>query len=170
MHYLWSKCFLAVAISAQAIIAHAQPEWPKTITASDGTIIDIYKPQTESFAGNILKARNAISVREPGAQEPIFGVYWSTSTVATDRDTREVNIASVKVDHVRIPADSSEKEKALVKTALETYVPKVIPEQSLDEVLASLDEDQEESRLSTDLDDHPVQRRQILSLWRRPLV
>jgi hypothetical protein len=155
MHYLWSKCFLAVAISAQAIIAHAQPEWPKTITASDGTIIDIYKPQTESFAGNILKARNAISVREPGAQEPIFGVYWSTSTVATDRDTREVNIASVKVDHVRIPADSSEKEKALVKTALETYVPKVIPEQSLDEVLASLDEDQEESRLSTDLDNRP---------------
>ncbi|HEV2479102.1 MAG TPA: hypothetical protein VGS79_05550, partial [Puia sp.] len=155
MQHLWSGCLVAVALIAQGTIAQAQQEWPKTITAGDGTIIDIYKPQTEAFAGNTLKARNAISIQEPGSQDPIFGVYWSTSTVTTDRDTREVNIESVKVNHVRLPADSSEKEAALVKTALETYVPRVIPQESLDEVLASLDEDTEEKDLSADLDNHP---------------
>jgi hypothetical protein len=151
----WLIIFLSILLLVQAKAVLAQPEWPKTITAGDGTIIDIYKPQTESFAGNILKARNAISIQEPGAQEPIFGVYWSTSTVITDRDTREVNIESVKVDHVRIPADSSKTETGLVRTALETFIPKVISRESLDEVLASLDEDKEETSLSADLNNHP---------------
>lgn len=146
---------LPIVFLMQTTVMHAQQEWPKTVTAGDGTIIDIYKPQTESFAGNILKSRSAIAIRQPGAQEPIFGVYWSTSTVTTDRDTREVNIDRVKVDHVRIPADSSDKEKDLVRTALETYVPKVIPTESLDEVLASLDQDLQETRLSADLDNQP---------------
>lgn len=76
MNYLKSRWLLAIAIIAQAASAQGQAhlEWPKSVTAGDGTIIDIYKPQTESFAGNILKARNAISIREPGAQDPIFGV------------------------------------------------------------------------------------------------
>src|SRR6516164_2146095 len=40
--------------------AGAQEDWPKTITAADGTIIKVYQPEPESFAGNILKYRSAI--------------------------------------------------------------------------------------------------------------
>ena len=50
----------------------AQDEWPKTITASDGSIIKIYELQPESFKGNILKARAAISVLENGKSRSDF--------------------------------------------------------------------------------------------------
>lgn len=136
-------------------VAQTQPEWPKTITTSDGTIIDLYQPQTEAFAGNTLKSRSAISIREPGSQDPVFGVCWSTDRVSTDRDTREVNIESVRVDHLRLPGDSTKAEAGLVRTALETYIPRVAARESLDEVLESLDEDLQETSLTADINNRP---------------
>ena len=34
-----------------------EDSWPRTINAQDGSVIKIYEPQPESFAGNILKSR-----------------------------------------------------------------------------------------------------------------
>ena len=79
-----------------ANLSRAQEEWPKAITAADGTVINIYQPQAEFFAGNTLKSRSAFSVLEPGSQDPIFGVFWSTATVETDRDTRQVAIEAMR--------------------------------------------------------------------------
>lgn len=132
-----------------ADIATAQQEWPRTITATDGTVINVYQPQTESFAGNVLKSRSAISILEKNSQEPVFGVFWSTAIVGTDRDTREVNMRSLRIDNLKIPADTLHAENSFIRTTLETYVPRVAPRIALDEVLASLDRDEEEKKLAT---------------------
>src|SRR5579872_470667 len=100
-------------------ICRAQSDWPKVITATDGTIIDIYQPQTESFAGNRLKARFALSIAEKGSQDPVFGVFWSVATVSTDRDARQVAIESMKVANIKVPADSDEGRLNFIKTTLE---------------------------------------------------
>src|SRR6266851_3558613 len=83
--------------------ARAQEEWPKTINTGDGTQIKIYEPQPESFAGNILKARSAISVLENGKSDPTFGTFWSISTVETDRDNRRVLLQSIKIPNIKFP-------------------------------------------------------------------
>jgi hypothetical protein len=129
----------------------AQSEWPKVITANNGTIINVYQPQPDSYAGNILKSRSAISILENGSQDPVFGVFWSTATVETDRDTREITIEAVKINNLKIPADSNNADKDYIRTSLETYIPRVMGHLSLDEMLASLDQDQHESKLSKDI-------------------
>jgi hypothetical protein len=134
-----------------ASFSYAQTEWPKSMTASDGTVINIYQPQTESFAGNTLKSRAAISIQEKGSQDPMFGVFWSVDLVETDKDTREVNIESSKVTAIKIPADTGHVEQNFIRTTLESFIPQVMPQISLDEVLASLDEDMEKTELAHDI-------------------
>src|SRR5258708_10805626 len=132
-------------------IVSAQEDWPKSISASDGTIIKMYQPQPDSFAGDQLKSRSAISVLEKGSSDPVFGTLWSTSKVETDRDTRQVAIESITISAIKIPADTDKKKLDYIKTTLESQLPKVAGQIPLDEILTSLDQDQDEAKLSSDI-------------------
>src|ERR1017187_7846956 len=73
----------------------ADDQWPKQMTATDGSLIKVYQPAPESFVGNTLKFRSAISVVENGSTEPVFGTFWATAKVETDRDNRQIVISSL---------------------------------------------------------------------------
>ncbi len=146
IRFIFSVCTLFNTIGVLG-----QGDWPKVITAANGTVINIYQPQPESFSGNILKSRSAISMVENSGEDPIFGVFWSTAKVETDRDSRQMDIESIKVTELKIPAETNQIEMDLIKTALESFMPKVVGVISLDEVLASLDQDLEEANLSRDI-------------------
>ena len=53
---LLSSCLLAFGFS------RAADEWPKIINTSNGTQIKVYEPEPESFKGNTLMFRSAISI------------------------------------------------------------------------------------------------------------
>jgi hypothetical protein len=142
-----------------------QQDWPRSFTLDDGTVIKIYQPQPESFSDNILKSRWAISVLQPGKQDPVFGTFWSVANVETDRDNRRVIIQSAKVPNVKFPGQPDENFINTIKTALETNLPQTAGDLSLDELLASLDQGAEQKKLSKDLNtaapriiysDHPA--------------
>lgn len=137
------------------VSAKAEDQWPQTITASDGTIIKIYEPEPESFQGDILKARSAISILENGQSDPTFGTFWEIATVQTDRDNRQVNIESVKIPNLKLPGDPDANKINYLKTTLETEIPRLGINLSLDNVLASLDMNAEEKKLSKDLNNNP---------------
>jgi hypothetical protein len=128
-----------------------QQQWPKSFTTDDGTVVKIFQPQPEGFADNILKSRWAISVLPQGKQDPVFGTFWSVANVETDRDSRRVVIQSVKVPNVRFPGQSDDNFTNSLKTSLETNLPSVAGDLSLDEILAGLDQSTEEKKLSKDL-------------------
>lgn len=128
-----------------------QQEWPRSFTMDDGTVVKIYQPQPESFANNIMKSRWAISVLQPGKQDPVFGTFWSVANVETDRDARRVVIQSAKVPNVKFPGTPDENFINSMKTALETNLPQTAGDLSLDEVLAGLDQDMEQSKMSKNL-------------------
>jgi hypothetical protein len=128
-----------------------QNDWPKTITATDGSTIKIYELEPESFKGNILKARAAISILEPGKTDPTFGTFWAVATVETDRDNRVMNIQSVRIPNIKFPGQADPNMIGNLKTTLETQLPQAAGDISLDEILASLDQNQEEAKLSKDL-------------------
>ncbi len=133
----------------------AQEEWPKIINAADGTIIKVYQPEPESFSGNVLKSRSAISVTEDGTTEPVFGTFWSTSKVQTDRDNRQMIIESIKVTDIKIPAVSDPKKIDFIRTTLEYQFPDAAGQLALDEILASLDQNLEQAKLSNDISTKP---------------
>ena len=133
----------------------AQEDWPKTITSSDGSVIKVYQPEPESFSGNVYKFRSAFSVIENGATDPIFGTFWTTSRVQTDRDNREVVMESATVTDLKLPAESDQTKLDLFRSTLETQLPSAAGHMPLDELLSSLDQNLEEAKLSNGISNNP---------------
>ena len=77
--------------SSVLIAAQSEPElgWPRQIDIPEGKIV-IYQPDFDSFEGNILEGRSAISVTPTGKNEPVFGAFWFKCRVDTDSDERMV--------------------------------------------------------------------------------
>src|ERR1700722_2815438 len=131
--------------------AEQQQDWPRSFTMDDGTGVKVYQPQPETFSNNVLKSRWAISVLQSGKQDPVFGTFWSVANVETDRDGRRVVIQSAKVPNVKFPGQPDENFTNSMKTALEANLPATAGDLSLDEVLASLDQDLEQQKMSKNL-------------------
>ena len=143
---------MAILFSSFAI---AQGDWPRVINASDGTVIKMYQPEPESFSSNVLKFRSAISVTEPGHSDPIFGTFWAVSKVQTDRDNRQVGIESLHVSDIKIPAETDQNKIDFIKTTLESQIPLVVPQIPLDELLTTLEQNQEQAKLSNNINNKP---------------
>ena len=111
--------------------------WPKEITVPQGKVV-IYQPQSETLVGNTLAGRAAVAVEEIGADGPVFGVFWFSTRLETDRAERTATLADITVTRTRFPTGNDEKEEKL-KTLLETEMPKWNLVISMDRLLASLD-------------------------------
>src|SRR5690349_19973750 len=74
--------------------------WPRTINADDGSVIKIFEPDPDTFSGNTLKSRAAVSLLQPGKTDPVFGTYSAIETDGTATYSRRIYIISVKVPNV----------------------------------------------------------------------
>jgi hypothetical protein len=64
------------------------PSWPVEVVL-EGTRVVMCQPQPESFEGNLLAGRFALSAElADGGGEPLFGTAWFEARVDTDRDER----------------------------------------------------------------------------------
>ena len=155
MKFFYVKLLFSLVTMLTVGTINAQDEGPKIINSPDGATIKIYQPQHESFAGNIFKFRAAISVQTAGQDEPTFGTIWSVANVATDKDTRRINILSIKVPNLKLAADTDLNKINYLKTVLETQVPDANISLPLDQVLSSLEMNTEEKKLSKGLNNAP---------------
>jgi hypothetical protein len=87
-----------------------ESRWPLELDAGDDHIV-IYQPQLETFTGDKLTSRAAVSIQHQGQPEPTFGALWLESRAATDRVTRTVQILDVKVPRARFPDDAGREEE-----------------------------------------------------------
>src|ERR1700744_5482990 len=116
MKQLFNLFISAGALLLFSFNAKAQDDaWPKTITAQDGSIIRLYEPTPESFSGNILKSRSAVSLQQ-GNADPIFGTVWAVETVETDRDNRELNVISAKIPNLKFATAQDAGTTSYLKT------------------------------------------------------
>ncbi len=124
--------------AARQAYASGQPtQWPLRVDTSSGQIA-VYQPQPETFEGDKLTARAAVSLTPAGATDPVFGALWLGARVATDRDSRTVTILDAQVKRVRFP-DSDEAQQGQFARILEQEIPRMNVTFSLDELLASLE-------------------------------
>ena len=78
-------------------------DWPFRIEAGD-TIIVIYMPQMETFEGDMVTARAAVSISVPDEETPVFGAVWFESYALTDRESRTVVLSDVNIRGARFPS------------------------------------------------------------------
>ena len=116
--------------------------------------IVMYQPQLESFSGNVLKARAAVSVTENNSAGPVFGAVWFSCNVSTDTDERTVALEDLNITAAKFPDMKGNKIDKL-SNLLESDIPKYNIVMSLDQVLASLELVEQQQNLSEDLNNKP---------------
>jgi hypothetical protein len=144
---------LAMILWAGGAVYAVEEDWPREIIVPEGEIV-IYQPQLETFKGDKLTARAAVSVTRKGETEPVFGAVWFDARVQTDRDTRIVTPLEVKVSDARFPNAPPEKVDKL-KALLEKEIPKWELQISLDRLLTMLELVEKEKIASEDLNTNP---------------
>ena len=128
-------------------------DWPREVLSSEGTIT-MYQPQIESYSGNSLKARAAVSITLAGKEEPVFGAIWITCRVLTDRPTRSVRLEEMEVRRIRFPA-GTDADTAAIAEALEEVIPRSDLSFSLDLLLESIETAQKEKENARELEVNP---------------
>jgi hypothetical protein len=138
------KYFLnaAALILLIATDAFTQSDWPREITMENGAKATIYQPQPESFKGNKLVSREVVSVKKSKSEEPVFGVVWTEATLLTDKDTRTATLAEIKVTAVKFPDMDDQSKIDAFSALLETEIPKWNLTIPLDEIIATIEQDQ----------------------------
>ncbi len=139
--------------AATSIDAATVTPWPLRIDSSAGTI-SIYQPQPETYQGNQLTARAAISLIPPGESEPQFGAMWMSAHVNGDAAARTATIIDAQISQVRLPTVSDAQEKQVSQT-LQDLFPQLNVTFSQDQLIASLDEAAKEQQATGQLQVSP---------------
>jgi hypothetical protein len=105
-------CALILALASAVVSAG---EWPQELALDGGTIV-VYQPQPEALNGKALTGRAAMSIEVQG-KDPIYGVFWFTSTIETDRSTDSVSISNVVVTKVTWPDSKDTGEQRFTQVA-----------------------------------------------------
>jgi len=144
----------AIALSITAGAQSAET-WPKSLETADGALLKIYQPEPETLKGQALTFRAAISVTEKGMIDPVFGTFWGTGTIATDRDDRQILFTALAINDIRIPRDSAPDRLNYIRATIQSGFPAAAGEVPLDVVLTSLNQQMDEARLSRSLNTQP---------------
>ena len=136
---LFAATLLLVAVSGAAFAALQEEPlegWPREIPLDRGTVV-VYQPQSDTFEGNLLSGRAAVSVTLTG-QEPVFGTVWYEARLETDRDTRMATIEDLKVTRVGFPAADEAHQDSLARL-LEREIPAWDLDISMDRLITDLE-------------------------------
>ncbi len=128
--------------------------WPMEIEAENGFVTTLYQPQLESFTGNILTGRMALTVKPPKS-EMVFGAVWFKATMETDLENRTVRLAKINIESTNFPdmvdEEKIEKFSSLLVAEIESW--DIV--MSLDRLTASLEEVENEKELSSQINNDP---------------
>ncbi len=128
-------------------------QWPKEIKTKNETVITVYQPQPEAMKGNKLEGRAAFSAKEKTSADLLFGVFWFTATMDTDRDDRSLALESISVNDVKLPGVTDTTKISQLRKLLEREIPTWKLSGSLDEVIATIENEQ--ANVSEDLKNDP---------------
>jgi hypothetical protein len=150
---VFSLLFVLAAFRARAATITPDP-WPREFTTPKGNKAVMYQPQIETFKGDTITGRAAVSVTKKDEKTAKFGVIFFNASVSVDRDDRSVQILRLKVNRVRFPNITPEKEKTFAGI-VESEVPKWSLVISYDRVLESVKVAEREKKSAQGLKNDP---------------
>jgi len=145
--------FTLLSVVASGLIAGAQTNWPQKANTSGGATIKMYEWQTESFSGNTLKARAAISVTERGKTDPVFGVAWINAELEKKGNKWELRAAQINT--IKLPGDQEQDLINQIQTSLEKEIPYWNISFTDDELNSGLKQAEQQEKLSRNFNNNP---------------
>ncbi|HRI22613.1 MAG TPA: hypothetical protein PLA68_16750, partial [Panacibacter sp.] len=123
--------------------ASAQTKWPKSILFKNGGKVTIYQPQPESFEGNKIIGRSAVSVNETPGSEPVFGAIFYEAFISTDKSSRTADLDSITITNAKFTGTTEKDQPKIDKLIafMEAEIPKWNLEISLDDLVATIRRD-----------------------------
>lgn len=143
-------CALGLVISIQPV--SAQTSWPKAIDAQSANL-KLYEWQPESFTGNTLKARAAVSVITSGKTEPVFGMAWITANTVTNNN--KVTVTSANITSLKLPEDVSDDQLQDIKQNLADQIPNLDISFRYDQLQQSLQLNNQQNQLASEISNKP---------------
>ena len=132
---------LFIGVLFGSTLTKAQTTWPKDVTLSSGGKVTIYQPQPESFSGNKITGRAAVSIRKTAKDEPIFGAIFYTAIIITDKNSRMAELESLDVTNAKFSGVEDKNQVDQLATAIEKDATNWKLQISLDKLIASIKED-----------------------------
>ena len=128
--------------------------WPRQFTTEKGNSVVVYQPQLESFSGDAVTGRAAVSFTPAKGGSARYGVVFFKAEVSVDRDARTVAVRNTHIERVRFPGITPEREKRFA-AILEAEVPRWRLGVSYDRFLENLKVAERERRSAAGLKNDP---------------
>lgn len=152
---IWSSIlFSLLSIISVAQVVETEFSWPLELESEKGYVTTLYQPQLESFTGNILTGRMALTVKPPEG-ELVFGAVWFKATMETDKENRSVRLTKIDIENAHFPDMVDEAKIKKFSDLLSTEIESWDIVMSLDRLLASLDEVEDLKTLSDQIKNDP---------------
>ncbi len=148
---LLTSCFSFLILASFSAFSQ-QAQWPKTFN-TNGSIAKLYEPQPESYQGNILKVRTAVSLLHRDKTDPVFGVLWADVTLKNQGNN--LTWQNATVTNIKFPGEATDTELDQLTADLEKQVPSWNIIISKDDLTAKLQNSEKESKLSANLNNNP---------------
>ncbi len=138
----FAACVVSLAAGTAAVSVLAQDPvpagWPRSIE-TDGWVVTMYQPQADSYEGDTLAGRAAVSVAPAdGSSEPVFGAVWLDARLDINRQERMAYVRHLAVPDVRF-VDSTEDQRQRLTSLLESEIPTWHLSIDLDRLVTDLD-------------------------------
>jgi len=101
--------------------------WPRTVS-TNGTRIEVFQPQLESWQTNLLRARAVVEVTFPSDNRPHLGVVWFTAATQVDKASRQVTLDKFNISRTRFSVVAQEEAGMQAGGNLPTVVAAALPQ------------------------------------------
>lgn len=85
-------------------------QWPRSIDAADGTRVELYQPQIDTWTANRISGRMAVAV---GAAQgaPTYGVADFSARAEVNKPAGLVHLSDIRVERVQVPTAPQQADK-----------------------------------------------------------
>ncbi|WP_447921650.1 carbohydrate-binding family V/XII [Achromobacter aegrifaciens] len=107
------------ASAAQADAARSL-QWPRSFEAADGTRVELYQPQIDTWTADRISGRMAVAV---GAAKgnPTYGVADFSARAEVNKPAGLVHLSDIRIERVQVP--TAPQEAAKLRSQLEARLP-----------------------------------------------
>ncbi|MCL5021823.1 MAG: hypothetical protein M1497_00355 [Nitrospirae bacterium] len=154
LRWLPVPAMAALAVIAACSVASAEWNWPREVIGDEGRLT-IYQPQLELFRADKVNARAALSVQRKKEKEPVFGVFWFSARVVTDRDSRVVSFGDVKVGDIKFSKAAGEEDREAARSLISRATALSSMSMSLDRFVSMTSAVEREKTVSDNIKNDP---------------
>jgi hypothetical protein len=95
-------------------------QWPRSFSAPDGSRVELYQPQIDTWTDGRITGRMAVAVG-PAKGTPTYGVADFSARAEVNKPAGLVHLSDIRIERVQVP--TAPQEAARLRSQLEARIP-----------------------------------------------